>query len=57
MQSDINGKAGFIPIIQIFDNEESREKGIYTFKFTEKDILRSEILKFIVNKLENNLKK
>jgi phosphate starvation-inducible PhoH-like protein len=54
MQSDINGKAGFIPILQTFDDEESREKGIYTFKFTEEDILRSEILKFIVNKLENN---
>ena len=57
MLSDINGKGGFLSMLQIFDDEESREKGIYTFKFTEKDILRSDILKFIVNKLENNLKK
>ena len=54
MQSDINGKTGFAPIMEIFDNKESREKGIYTFKFTDEDIVRSEILKFIVNKLENN---
>jgi hypothetical protein len=27
---------------------------VYTFKFTKEDIVRSEILKFIVNKLENN---
>ena len=54
MQSDINGKTGFAPIMEIFDNKESREKGIYTLKFTDEDIVRSEILKFIVNKLENN---
>ena len=54
MQSDINGKTGFAPIMEIFDNEESKEQGIYTFRFTDEDIVRSEILKFIVNKLENN---
>ncbi|HAI44630.1 MAG TPA: hypothetical protein DCM40_44290, partial [Maribacter sp.] len=57
MQSDINGKTGFAPIMEIFDNEESKEQGIYTFRFTDEDIVRSEILKFIVNKLENNLQK
>tara|TARA_R100000008_G_scaffold81621_1_gene65063 strand:+ start:1770 stop:2492 length:723 start_codon:yes stop_codon:yes gene_type:complete len=54
MQSDINGKTGFAPIVNLFNDEESREKGVYTFKFTHEDIMRSEILKFIVNKLENN---
>ena len=54
MQSDINGKTGFVPIMSLFDDEESRKKGVYTFKFTKEDILRSEILKFLVNKLENN---
>ena len=38
----------------LFDDNECKEKGIHTFRFTEEDILRSEILKFIVNKLENN---
>ena len=54
MQPDINGKTGFTSIMNLFDDEASREKGVYTFKFTKEDILRSEILKFIVNKLENN---
>jgi len=56
MQSDISGKTGFCPIMEIFDNEESKEQGIHTFRFTEEDIVRSEILRFIVKKLENSLK-
>jgi phosphate starvation-inducible PhoH-like protein len=54
MQSDINGKTGFISIMDLFDDEDSKAQGVYTFKFTTEDIVRSEILKFIVNKLENN---
>ena len=54
MQSDINGKTGFEPLMGLFDDNECKDKGIYTFRFGEEDILRSEILKFIVNKLENN---
>ena len=50
----INGKTGFAPVMELFDDNECKEKGIHTFRFTEEDILRSEILKFIVNKLENN---
>ena len=49
-----NGKSGFVSIMDLFDDEDSRAKGVYTFKFTKEDIVRSEILKFIVNKLENN---
>ena len=54
MQSDINGKTGFTSIMDLFDDEDSKAKGVYTFKFNTEDIVRSEILKFIVNKLENN---
>ena len=54
MQPDINGKSGFSSVMNLFDDEASRQKGVYTFKFTKDDIVRSEILKFIVNKLENN---
>ena len=54
MQSDINGKTGFAPVMELFDDNQCKEKGIHTFRFTDEDILRSEILKFIVNKLENN---
>ena len=54
MQSDINGKTGFGPLMEIFDDEDAKKKGIHTFKFNKEDIVRSEILKFIVDRLENN---
>ena len=54
MQSDINGKTGFEPLLNIFDDEEAKEHGIHTFRFSKEDIVRSEILKFIVDRLENN---
>lgn len=53
-QSDINGKSGFLPIMTSFDDEESRNHGIFVFKFTEEDIVRSELVKFILKKLKNN---
>ena len=52
MQSDINGKSGFGDMIKTFDDDESREKGIFCFRFNESDIFRSEILKYIVKKLK-----
>ena len=52
-QSDINGKSGFVPTMNIFDDEESRNNGIYVFKFDEDDIVRSGLLKFILKKLKN----
>ena len=52
MQSDINGKSGYQSIIDVFNDEHSVKQGIHNFKFTFKDIKRSEILKFIVKKLE-----
>lgn len=54
MQSDINGKSGLKPMIDLFDDEESKERGIYCFRFTENDIMRSEILKFIIQKLKSH---
>lgn len=53
-QSDINGKSGFKPIIDIFNDEESRRNGIHTFEFTKEDIMRSGTVKFIVEKLESH---
>jgi len=50
-QSDINGKSGFNHMYDIFNDEQSEQEGIYCFKFTEADIMRSEILKYIVGKL------
>ena len=52
-QSDINGKTGFLPVLNCFNNESSEGNGIYTFTFSEEEIVRSEILKFIVKQLDN----
>ena len=51
LQTDINGKSGFNEIFNTFNDQESENNGVYCFKFTDKDILRSEMLKFIVKKL------
>lgn len=51
-QSDINGKSGFLQIMELFDDDESRENGVYIFKFTEEDIVRSALVKFIIKKLK-----
>ena len=53
LQSDINGKTGFRTMWNTFNDSESTERGIYCFEFSKDDIVRSEILKFIVNKIEN----
>ena len=50
-QSDINGKSGFSHMYDIFNDDQSEQEGIYCFKFTEADIMRSEILKYIVSRL------
>lgn len=54
MQSDINGRTGFKPMFELFNDEESREKGIECFSFGAEDIKRSEILKFIISKIEKS---
>lgn len=51
-QSDINGKSGFLSVMNVFDDDESRENGIYTFKFEEEDIVRSGLVKYILKKLK-----
>lgn len=51
-QADIGTKSGFTKISQAFNDEESEQKGIYNFTFTESEVVRSQILKFIVKKLE-----
>lgn len=51
-QSDISNKTGFEKMCNVFNDHESKEKGIHVFYLTEEDIVRSEIVKFIVKKLE-----
>jgi phosphate starvation-inducible PhoH-like protein len=47
LQSDIQ-KSGFEKIMSAFDTADSNSNGIHTFHFTEEDITRSKLLKFIV---------
>lgn len=51
-QSDINGKSGFIKILNLFNDEESRQNGIFVFKFDEEDIVRSALVKYIIKKIK-----
>ena len=55
MQSDINGRTGYRGMFNLFQNKESATNGIYTFSFTKEDILRSELQKFIIEKIETNI--
>jgi phosphate starvation-inducible PhoH-like protein len=52
LQSDINGKSGFIKMIEHFGDEEDRNEGIHVFKLTEQDIVRSRLVRHIIKKLE-----
>ena len=38
--------------VETFNDDDSREMGIHTFEFTEDDIMRSELVKYIVKKLD-----
>ena len=50
-QSDINGKSGFKDMFDLFDDQQSIEKGIHCFAFGIEDIKRSQILKYIIKKI------
>ena len=54
MQTDLKNESshgGFQDLSKIFSDEESMNMGIYTFNFTEEDVMRSDLVKFIVKKL------
>jgi len=53
MQSDINGRSGFSDMMHLFNDQESKDRGIHCFRFNEDDIFRSEILKYIISKLKS----
>lgn len=55
MQSDINGKSGFKRMFNLFDSDRSESEGIKCFSFTKDDIVRSGILKFIAEVLEEDI--
>ena len=52
-QSDLpKGKSGFIELFDLFNDDESREQGIFCVELFEEDILRSEFCKFITKKFK-----
>lgn len=52
-QSDLPpGKSGFVSYVKAFDDPESVSRGIHCFRFDKSDIVRSEILKFIIERIE-----
>ena len=55
MQSDLKHKeqSGFKPMFDIFNTDKAQAQGIYCVEFTKDDIMRSEILKFIIEQVEN----
>jgi phosphate starvation-inducible protein PhoH len=54
MQSDLpsNKRGAFQEIMALFDNEESRAMGIHTFEFSNEDIVRSKLVRFLVDKFD-----
>jgi len=54
MQTDLKHReqSGFKPMFDIFNDEASRKEGIFCIEFGKEDIMRSELLKFIVEKIE-----
>jgi|TARA_B110000305_G_C19441149_1_gene641938 phosphate starvation-inducible PhoH-like protein len=57
MQSDIGSRTGYNDMFKLFNDPESEEKGIHCFGFTKEDILRSELQKYIIGRLEQTFKK
>ena len=51
LQSDISN-GGFVEIYDLFNNSQSEENGVNCYSFGNEDIMRSDILKYIVAKLE-----
>ena len=59
MQTDLKGhekSGGYENLAGIFSDEDSLQHGIYHFTFSEEDIMRSELVKFLIKKL-NEAKK
>lgn len=53
MQSDINGKSGaFTKLQELFNDAESQKQGIYSYEFEDDDIMRSDLVKFLVGRFK-----
>lgn len=50
-QADIKNSA-FSDVFNLFNNKESKEKGIHTFEFLAEDCMRNSFMKFILEKFD-----
>ena len=56
MQTDLKSQhlsGGFEALSETFNDEESLQMGVYSFSFTEDDIMRSELVRFLIRKLKD----
>tara|TARA_Y100001973_G_C5207362_1_gene342534 strand:+ start:970 stop:1746 length:777 start_codon:yes stop_codon:yes gene_type:complete len=56
MQTDLRNDSsvgGFSKMFKGFSDVESAQMGVYTFKFTEEDIMRSELVKFLIKRFKD----
>jgi phosphate starvation-inducible protein PhoH len=53
-QSDLpsSKQGGFVKLWNLFNDPEANEHGMFTFEFTEEDIMRSDLCKYVVRKLK-----
>ena len=59
MQTDLKREQiqnGFTNLSKLFSDQESEDMGIHSFEFTEEDIMRSELVKFLIIKINNRNK-
>ena len=60
MQTDLKNESsqgGFDTLAKTFSDEESLRMGVYTFNFSEEDVMRSDLVKFIIKKLKETKEK
>ncbi len=55
LQSDINGLSKFQAFFNLFNNEESKYNGIFCVAFDKSDIVRSGVIRFILEKIESQI--
>lgn len=51
-QNDLGQKSGFKKICEIFNDEESRQNGVFYIKLDSSDVVRSKFVRYVVEKFE-----
>ena len=54
-QADIGNKTGYMSMLNLFDDVDSQEHGIYVFRFDDKDVVRSGLCKYLLYKFKEFL--